>query len=643
MSSLLRRLAPALVLAACAPGADVRPTPAARAPEAPTIAAPSPSPSVAAAEAPRRALTLITDRAALRALEARGHGLGERLDGAAAESNAAAIQRPRFAALVRAVEAEVNAVRVADSLAGVGIGDKPHRLIDMAWLRAADARFELSGVANRLDRAPFHAGSCAEVRLAYRLAYSRASEAGLVTSKLPATISLEFVVPRPEGEADCRAAARAWQAPADLRGEALAEWLTSAEGPLDPERFGGYRLHNVNINVQTVRWPSTVRPMMAGHAEYLLQTLRPDAGGGLSPRPLENTPDVARIRADRRLRQDLLDWIRAPENLAAIDAGTAALPERFLATRAISVSPRGLARRQNRPFRQIFKPKDLVGMELGQYPRVKSPAALIRRLDQFSCQGCHQSRSVAGFHLMGEEPAEYRGANGLAVAASPHLTAELTRRAALTEAVARGAAPDYSAPFAERADGEQGRNAHCGLGEAGFAGWTCGPGLRCVEDDSATDDREVGVCAAEGAGEAGDPCEVARVTPDENGRRDGVAEVLRRSCVAGAVCDKNEVGFPGGMCVTSCDEAAAGGRGVCGGIPVLTAFNDCLARRVPFEQCIAENVRPAGLAACDAGTPCRDDYVCARTGAGKGACMPPYFLFQLRVDGHPSQGPGRSR
>jgi len=88
---------------------------------------------------------------------------------------------------------------------------------------------------------------------------------------------------------------------------------------------------------------------------------------------------VARLRADRKLRQDLLDWIRTPEHLTAIDAGTAVLPERFLATRATSVSPRGLARRHNRPFRQIFKSKELVGLELGSTSRVKSPAALIRR------------------------------------------------------------------------------------------------------------------------------------------------------------------------------------------------------------------------------------------------------------------------
>ncbi len=43
----------------------------------------------------------------------------------------------------------------------------------------------------------------------------------------------------------------------------------------------------------------------------------------------------------------------------------------------------------------------------------------------------------------------------------------------------------------------------------------------------------------------------------------------------------------------------------------------------------------AGLRACDDQNPCRDDYVCARAAHG-GACLPPYFVFQLRVDGHSS-------
>jgi len=38
----------------------------------------------------------------------------------------------------------------------------------------------------------------------------------------------------------------------------------------------------------------------------------------------------------------------------------------------------------------------------------------------------------------------------------------------------------------------------------------------------------------------------------------------------------------------------------------------------------------------DQKTPCRDDYICAESFVPeRGVCVPPYFLFQFRVDGHP--------
>ncbi|MBL9111705.1 MAG: hypothetical protein JNM74_20645, partial [Myxococcales bacterium] len=46
------------------------------------------------------------------------------------------------------------------------------------------------------------------------------------------------------------------------------------------------------------------------------------------------------------------------------------------------------------------------------------------------------------------------------------------------------------------------------------------------------------------------------------------------------------------------------------------------------------------LQTCDVANQCRDDYVCARVpgpnGTTVGGCVPPYFIFQLRVDGPPS-------
>jgi hypothetical protein len=86
------------------------------------------------------------------------------------------------------------------------------------------------------------------------------------------------------------------------------------------------------------------------------------------------------------------------------------------------------------------------------------------------------------------------------------------------------------------------------------------------------------------------------------------------------------------MCAASCD--ALPSDAACGGIAILTDFNACLARREPFTTCVENHVRPAGLRACSTDSPCRDDYICAKA-AASGVCLPPYFVFQLRVDGHP--------
>jgi hypothetical protein len=134
----------------------------------------------------------------------------------------------------------------------------------------------------------------------------------------------------------------------------------------------------------------------------------------------------------------------------------------------------------------------------------------------------------------------------------------------------------------------------------------------------------------------GDPCEHGPVVATANAKRDRVRLAAPVACGSGRVCEANSVGFPSGMCAGSCDALPAGAR--CGGIPLLAEFNGCLARGVSFDRCIGDNTRPGALRACGFHTSCRDDYVCARAAGGAdggGACMPPYFLFQLRVDGHP--------
>jgi hypothetical protein len=192
-----------------------------------------------------------------------------------------------------------------------------------------------------------------------------------------------------------------------------------------------------------------------------------------------------------------------------------------------------------------------------------------------------------------------------------------------------GQPPDFSAPLAERADTRGTYGEACALrADPSFAEWTCEAGLVCSPLEAGTED-VLGQCLP-AVKQVGDGCEEGSVTQSSDPLRDRMRGVKVQTCPE-MVCNRSSVGFPGGMCTARCDASGA----ACGSIALLDPFNACLARGQSFLSCIRGNVEPAGLRACDSETPCRDDYVCARAPRG-GVCLPPYFVFQLRVDGHSS-------
>jgi hypothetical protein len=572
------------LLAACARDAERVP---ARAPGATVIeAARVPPPLVS-----------IDDPALLATIEQRVADFGVLAIGAesAGLSNASLASLAPYRELFDPLERDLRALTDGDPQAGVAVRGHAHRSFDTRWLRAANARFRLVAIANRMDRRAFDRDGCGETRLIYRLSYDQ--------SRLPFTIALEL-----RNTGDCALEARRWLQPASER-------LFAEGGPL--HGLSRARLVQVGLNVQAVRWPSAVRPDLGGHAEYLLRAFRWD-GTHYRARLLENTPDVARLKRDRAALAELASWLHAHAD--EVDQGFALIPERFLAEVVSSVTPRGFGRLANRPFAQLFAPARFADLAPGRFAR--TPEAFLRRLDQLSCNGCHQARSVAGFHQLGLDDAA-PAANALAIGHSPHVHDELARRGTYVQALADGRSPDEAPPFAERASGEGGYGAHCGL-DASFAHWTCAPGLHC---DGFEGDPGVGVCLGETA--VGDPCEPSRIAADADSHRDRARLGPERACPG--VCEATRVGFPSGMCADSCGAAGS----TCGAIAILTPFNNCLAQGRPFVEC-AQHARPAGLRGCDADHPCRDDYLCARTAEGKGACLPPYFVLQMRVDGHPA-------
>lgn len=522
-----------------------------------------------------------------------------------------------FTTVVSPARRRALALTIAEDMAEFTRGldaESVRRPFQIAWLTRG--RFELVGVVNRFDRRfdlPDEAPSCGEVRLVYRLALQNL---GRPATRLPMTVNVR--IPQP-ATAGCRAVAEQWRSGRDV---------LAILRDLPP-------FTRLETNFQSIHVPSYRRDM-DDNAEYVLRTFKV-AGDSLVPDTLTNTP-----RADLAPTEvaELARWVR--ENVQAIDAGTAMVPQKFLATRGVSVSPRGLLHLANRPFSRYFPDPErafddpvLSGTTLTQTPEL-----LLRRLDEGTCVGCHQSRGVAGFHLLGEERDPARTFNALAVGHSPHLSAELPWRAEVLSAAARGEAPTRPRPFSGHPEGAGGAGAECGLG-GGFASWTCAPGLICRDLQKGS----LGVCASPEGGLPGDPCEEVSTKP--SGRPEGAVVTSGapdRACppvtaenLAHGFCAPNWLGFTGGMCSVQCRRTGElVGISICAPLPAAGYEADCFLSREPVERCLRRHVTNARVSTCDAQHSCRDDYACARVpGApdGVGACVPPYFVFQVRVDG----------
>jgi hypothetical protein len=588
-------------------------------------AAAAPAPPVPKAGAAFEPLLAVTDAAVLKGLEAAGLDAGTLAFGQPeARSLAQLGGAPGWASIVEVLRADIAELYKGDARYGVGMRHT-HRGFDPAWLTSPAVHLELAAVVNRLDRKVFHPGTCGELRFVYRMAYDAAGKPPF-SSRLPATINVVFFVPD-DGQR-CATRARGLARPEDvLKIRTPDAWQGDSSTGASPSREGrnpprAPRLKSIEVNLQTSRWPSTIRPDLGGHADYLLRVFHPAGGGRLAPAAMENMPDVEAIRRDPARRRALEAWLRAPGVLDAVDRGTALVPETLLARRAVSVTPRGLARAANAPFRRLLADARLDDLDLLRTRHLRSREALLRRLDALTCVGCHQSRSLAGFHVVGAERDAARRVDALAVATSPHFDEDMPRRRAYLRALAAGHPPDETRLPAERESGSGTFGHACGLGDPGFADWTCAAGFDCV----AVDDDRVGQCMPRTprAGVACKPGAVAFAS-------DRIKSTRTLACGGAGVCEDVRVGFPGGMCASSCGALAPGDT--CGAIALLTPFNNCLARGGSFVDC-AQLARPAGLAACDAQTPCRPDYLCARTPDGGAACLPPYFVLQMRVDGH---------
>lgn len=533
------------------------------------------------------------------------------------------------------------------------------RRLDPRWFTSEASFFQLIGVINRLDRREL-VGGCGEVRLLYRLAYQSETAAGMVGSRLPVTVNAVLSWPEEEG---CHAAAQWWSSEADDR----------------LERLRSLPLKQVELNAQIVRFPSGVETTFAGQALYLLKVYA-EQDGAMVARPLENTPDVARIRADPALQAELLEAIL--DNLDGIGDGVYQLPEHLLATTALSWSTLGLNRSANKPLDALLEVSDL---PVAGYPdTLGSAAEVIERLNAGTCMGCHQAASTAGFHFLGEDdPAVSGVTNRLQLPFSAHYHRERDRRRAYTAALGSGRAPDRHRPHplapAPSTEGipDVGSNATC-VPPASWdllaAPWGCAQdGEVCtVVAADASSAVEFGQCVPEAVAglSAGMTCRAGTITAAErvdvpfnlHAYRDtfsstqlyGLAED-KRFTTDSLNCRPTVIGVPLGRAYRRCttEERALTDATTSPDICAVVGgskFDQCVEG--DFHSCLSGIVGRGMVDSCSIDRFCREDYICqalphqlssvpdeagkAVADAGVGFCTPTYFLFQLRLDGHPT-------
>jgi hypothetical protein len=636
----------------------------------------------ACASAAAAPVLYVEDRDELTRLEDVGYAFEDLFDAAGADNlELLSAEAPAYRSIVDTISADLGELRGEINAGGRTLSEfttvETGRIMDLRWLTSYAARYRLVGIVNRLDRRDFHGvrgeATCGEVRLVYRLAYAfRKDGTGKVlSSRMPFNFNAVFDVPL-DDDGGCADALARWE---PSEGNAItASWLAS--GPL---AGGSLRLRQLELNAQVIRFPSGQEPAFGGQAVYLMRIFGID-GEAVTALPLENTPDPAKLAADAQMKARLVDYVRA--NASAVDQGVYQLPDEFLATKLVSWSTFGGARPVNHPFSTVLTPEDFDGIDFAGNRLVRTADALIARLDNGTCQGCHQAGSTAGFHVIGLDDGATSPLNRILVGVSPHFHAEQPRREAYAAAMLEGRRPDRFrplsfAPPAQWGDDEQvyepaGAAMQCLTpedAEAMGGGWDCAAGTQCTTLAQTGGTRlKVAQCLVSDEAEmfSGHPCLSGEVTasaalPFNDGYDlDQFTAFAAKASPWDYTCRPPRIGVPGGMAYRQCHEKdrafeafTADGpmpREICG----LTGgkqFDICVSSG-NFDQCLAGVIQRGNRAACSADNFCRDDYMCqafpadtpnVRKLSGVGFCSPTYFVFQMRIDNHTTPWRSRSR
>ena len=456
-------------------------------------------------------------------------------------------------------------------------------------LRDRDSSFTLIGVVNRLDRMLGKSDTCGEVRFVYQLYRSG--------RPLPLTMAASFAQPLDRG--GCDATARRWLG---HQLSTMADTLTNADGPLDRRLLLDRHLNlEVNVVARETNTAATGALMMAFRLDERLarfETIR-----------LENTPDGPWIHKGQNYRVALREWLRRESTLQSIDAGAPELPFAISSRWADSIGlgdalPNsgtfgGIAKTLADQYPNLWYPD---ADRLAAYDTIATRTGLFVRAQLNTCAGCHEGRSIAGFHLVrlgllkGDETATM----------SPHLAAELRWRETFVVAVAQGQRP----PDRRRVPHlTAGRGSACALDDVQLPWLRCPDSLRCDSTGAAS----IGTCTTPDGPHPGDPCQ-----PQEG----------MQDCVAPSPI------YPGGLWAPPCEPDTDRYR--CVRLPSSDAHEACRAQPDYWECLRADrNVMMRIMPSCTLSEGCRDGYVCVESADdGRPTCFPAKAARATRLLGH---------
>lgn len=376
---------------------------------------------------------------------------------------------PVFTLVKKTVASDISSLRKHAKFGGDNM-----RQLDTGFLTYGDARIELVGLVNRMDR-QFNRDTvvgrgrpedrCGEISAIYRFGYEGNLEGADVTgdrkyqSRLPVTMNVVFPAAPWSGETGCQEVARRWlgYVNAVKAGAGVSELLPKAQAIAGSLHAGD--IDRIELNMQGSRVPAGADSTDFGTlGTYIIRVFRwtpgnEEGGGRWKASYLTNQIDRARFfdakgdentcgenknkKLDRTRLVEFLLSINAPgegpNGVGDVDSGLINIPQEFLACRAISISPGGSSRSGNLPFwsgktatEVIITDKEISdalkryrakGFTLGF---VGSADEFRTRLNDATCSGCHQTRAIAGFHFPGADRFGTSPVNSVYLPGSPH-------------------------------------------------------------------------------------------------------------------------------------------------------------------------------------------------------------------------------